>query len=237
MDDLADLAIHGYVDDIVERLIEKLDLTIPQFKLDRWAKIKLKQDKNGQETLYVSGMDKLGGPFELFKKIYINNKFGGEYVMKKDEKKDNYVFEVALFAQGHYREEKLILKVPRKLLLENENILRVNMICNPYRSGKWELVEAYGEDPKQSIGKLDFISCSENSKASFASASTSASSSSSVRSGSQVSISKQIQPKASTQPRGKSTIRKPVIMVPPKAPKTSAIQKAGAQIIVNVKKG
>ena len=63
MDHLADLVIHGYIDDVIERLMKKLDLTIPQFKLDRWAKIKLEEGKDGKETLHVDGMDKLGGPF------------------------------------------------------------------------------------------------------------------------------------------------------------------------------
>jgi len=45
--------------------------------------------------------------------VYINNKFGGEYVLKADDKKDKSVYEVALFAQGHYREQKLVLQIPR----------------------------------------------------------------------------------------------------------------------------
>jgi len=149
----------------------------------------LKEGKDGKETLCVTGMDKLGGPFELFKKVYINNKFGGEYVLDPADKKDNSVLEVTLFAQGHYREEKLVIKVPRKLLKENQNLLKVNMICNPHRSGKWEVVEAYSKDSKKPIGSLEHMSCSEHSKASFSTASTSASSSS-QRSGSQAIIKK-----------------------------------------------
>jgi hypothetical protein len=82
MDKLANLCIYGFVDDIVEKLMEKLGLTVPKWKLDRWTKLKLNTKKDGTETLTVSGMDKLGGAFELWKKIYVNNSFGGEYKLK-----------------------------------------------------------------------------------------------------------------------------------------------------------
>lgn len=98
MDNLADLCIYGFVDNIIEILMKKLDLTIPQWKLDRWAKVKLKEGKDGKETLYVTGMDKMGGAFELWKKTYINNSFGTEYKLKPDDSKENAVYEVVLFS-------------------------------------------------------------------------------------------------------------------------------------------
>ena len=85
MDKLADLCIYGFVDEIVEKLMVKLGLTIPTWKLDRWAKLKLKTKKDGTEILTVSGMDKLGGAFELWKKIYVNNCFGEEYKLKEND--------------------------------------------------------------------------------------------------------------------------------------------------------
>ena len=128
---MADLVIHGFIDDIIDKLMKKLNLAIPEFKLDRWANIKLEERKDGKETIEVNGMDKLGGPFDLFKKVYINNKLGRQYVLKPEEMKDDSIVEVALFAQGHYREDKLVIKVPRALLKENGNVLKMNMICNP----------------------------------------------------------------------------------------------------------
>jgi len=56
------------------------------------------------------------------------------------------------------------------------------MVCNPYKSGSWELVQAYGMDSNKEVANLNFISCSEHSAASLRSASTSATSS--LRSGS-----------------------------------------------------
>lgn len=49
------------------KVMEKLGMPIPAFKLDRWAEIELKNDK-----LSVQGIDKLGGPFTLFKSIKAN---------------------------------------------------------------------------------------------------------------------------------------------------------------------
>jgi len=115
------------------------------------------------------------------------------------------------------------------MLTENNNSLKVNMVCNPYKSGQWELVEAYAMDSQEAIGKLDYVSSSEHSAPSMRSSSTTAASS--LRSGSQA---RAIAP----QPRGKSIAKKPVVMVPPRAPrppKANTMQKAGAQIM-NVSK-
>ena len=62
-DHLADLVIHGFIDDIMNKLLEKLALEIPKWKIDRWAEIELKESKSGQETVHLRGINKQGEPF------------------------------------------------------------------------------------------------------------------------------------------------------------------------------
>jgi hypothetical protein len=96
------------------RVMEKLGMPIPAFKLDRWAEIELKDNK-----LSVRGIDKLGGPFTLFKSI--------KAIYDKNAQNQK----IELKFQGHYNENSLTLFVPTKTLQE-EGKVRVNMKCNPY---------------------------------------------------------------------------------------------------------
>ena len=68
----ADFVIHGLIDDVIDRLMVKLNLAIPTFKLDRWVKVSIEESKTGKETLHVAGMDRLGGPYSLFKAVKID---------------------------------------------------------------------------------------------------------------------------------------------------------------------
>ena len=51
----------------MSKVMEKLSMPIPGFRLDRWAEVSLKNEK-----LSVCGVDKMGGPFTLFKNIKAN---------------------------------------------------------------------------------------------------------------------------------------------------------------------
>lgn len=63
MDMMASLVIHAKVDDVMKLLMEKLEIKIPQFNLNRWAKVSLEESKSGKETLEVSGIDASGCPY------------------------------------------------------------------------------------------------------------------------------------------------------------------------------
>ena len=80
--------------------------------IDRWVKVKLEESKFGKETLHVSGMDKLGGTYELFQKVGVDGASGASHVLKEAQMKEN-TFAIDLTFQGHYNENKLKLKVPR----------------------------------------------------------------------------------------------------------------------------
>ena len=47
-------------------------MAIPEWRLERWVKVQIEETKSGRETLHVTGMDKTGGPFDLFKGIKID---------------------------------------------------------------------------------------------------------------------------------------------------------------------
>ena len=65
MDYLADLVIHGFIDDVIKIVMKKLALDIPVFKLSRWAKLLMVETKSSQ-SIKVDGIDKSGCPFEIF---------------------------------------------------------------------------------------------------------------------------------------------------------------------------
>ena len=55
-------------------LMKKMSMKIPQFKLNRWVKVKLSgaQAKAPSSNLTISGIDANGSPYQLFKQIKIN---------------------------------------------------------------------------------------------------------------------------------------------------------------------
>ena len=131
LDEYADLVIHSMIDTVIDLLMKKLNIPIPQFKLDRWMKVELEVSKSGKETLHAYGVDKLGGPYDLFKAINIDGSLGAHSVLSEAQmKNENHL--VQLSFQGHYNENKVQLKIPRKLLKNNGNVLKINMICDPY---------------------------------------------------------------------------------------------------------
>lgn len=122
--------------------MQKLQMPIPQFKLDRWAEVSLNGNK-----IDVNGIDKCGGPFTLFKKV--------QATYDKDAQNQK----IELTFHGHYNENSINMYVPTKMLQE-ESKIRVNMICNPYgcsddekrvKFGFWDTVQAFliGKDGKE----------------------------------------------------------------------------------------
>lgn len=64
----ADFVIHGLMDNVMEILMEKLHIKIPEFRLQRWAKVSL----TNKNTVKVQGIDQIGEPFTLFPKVQVN---------------------------------------------------------------------------------------------------------------------------------------------------------------------
>ena len=64
LDDNAYLHIHARIQTVMTKLMEKLEMPIPNFKLQRLAEVSLKNDK-----IEVKGIDNQGGPFSIFKNV------------------------------------------------------------------------------------------------------------------------------------------------------------------------
>lgn len=82
LDSYASLVIHAKCDDMIELLMKKLNMAIPQFKLQRWLKVKLDDMGQGKDKMTVSGIDRNGGPFELFKSIRMNGGVRNQVTLK-----------------------------------------------------------------------------------------------------------------------------------------------------------
>ena len=81
-------------------LMEKLGIEIPQFTFDRGVDVWI----NKYNSLMVQGVTREGTRYENFKKMSFNFQ----------ESTQEYLLNLQFF--GHYRENKLAIKVPAKLL-------------------------------------------------------------------------------------------------------------------------
>ena len=73
-------------------------------------------------------------------------------------------FDIQLKFQGHYDENLLNLKIPRKLIKDNNNLLKINLIGNPSavnpKTGNtettcvWERALAYSKNMKEVVGPI-----------------------------------------------------------------------------------
>ena len=99
--DMADLCIYAKCDDIMKLLMKKLNLEIPPFKVQKWMKVDIEELKNGKEKLNVRGIDRDGGPYELFNSVKINGSVKNSSVLDKNSG-DNVVINLAF--EGHYNE-------------------------------------------------------------------------------------------------------------------------------------
>ena len=83
VDDYVDLVIHAKIDDVMSKLMEKLQLEIPQWKLTRYVKIKYEQTVKG-DCLSVAGVDKQLEPYDFLKSVKINGVKSKSLVLKPD---------------------------------------------------------------------------------------------------------------------------------------------------------
>lgn len=66
------MTVHCKIDDFFKILMQKLQIDIPEFKLERWVELKIEESKSGKETLKVHGVTEFGGVYDLFKSVTIN---------------------------------------------------------------------------------------------------------------------------------------------------------------------
>ena len=149
LDKYASLVINGRCQAVFELLMKKLSIAIPEWNIKRSAKISL-SERNGKEHLSIKGIDTNNLPYDYLKSIQVNGELKSSIPLKASEQKQNSVYKFDLGFQGHYGEPKLELAIPRALVAENNNEIKVDMIYNP-RKCKWEFVMSYNYGTKQDL--------------------------------------------------------------------------------------
>lgn len=142
LDKYAALKIHAFCDTVIQMLMEKLKLEIPQFKLFRRVRITKKNEVKGasrEQCLEFLGVDCDGCPYTLFTSVLVQ-----KGTVKKELKKSPLKFvepqisgnyKVVFNFQGHYGEPPLNLDL-------NTDELELAVYCMIYDplSKRWESV-------------------------------------------------------------------------------------------------
>ena len=120
LDDIAFLRIWGLCDVVIEALMKKLNIEIPEFILTR--RLGIRQSKG---KIIARGLDVDRSPFTLFKKIVINNdiELKKEPFVFETPKKGINTFEMTLHFMGHYGEPPLKLDLLISELPEEKDVI------------------------------------------------------------------------------------------------------------------
>jgi NAD+-dependent protein deacetylase SIR2 len=94
LDNLAYMNIHCKIDDFFTILMKKLDLEIPEFKLQRWIEAELEVTKSGKERLNIKGITDHGQQYDLFKNVLIDGTSGYTKSLSEAEMKEDKTFDV-----------------------------------------------------------------------------------------------------------------------------------------------
>jgi len=144
--------INGLIDDVMARLMVKLDLAIPAFTLNRRVMIMkyLKRPiQKGKVELVIRGVDEKGDPYSLFKSVQSTFSSAKEVINKESEpvrlspasaSLDKGNVKIQMSFQGHYGEpdlsidvalESLKLNVPVYYLMTFDPIEKKWIECKP----------------------------------------------------------------------------------------------------------
>lgn len=111
LDSHADLVIHAFCDEVMEKLMAALSLPIPSFRLVRYLKV-TKTFEEGKQKLLLEGVDSDGTPYSIFRNLIITT--GGNSVVVSDPPYQVLgttpkSLTVEMHFQGHYNEPPLTL--------------------------------------------------------------------------------------------------------------------------------
>ena len=162
MDAAADLVIHERVDRVIELLMEKLEIPIPDFRRSYRLKVSLSQDK--RQVLFT-GVDSNGACYTLFKSLRVTGltpaaasfPARGQAVQPFTQAISNQrVTEISAQCtfQGHYNEPVLTLKVPMDVL-RSEGALEFDMVYH-VASGRFERVAMLNSATRADLGAAQF---------------------------------------------------------------------------------
>ena len=129
IDQICDLIIHEKIDKVMEMVMRKLEIPIPEFR--RSLRLKLSLENNNQKML-LTGIDTNGDCYVLFKMLKVTG-LGPSAVTLPRRAADKQPYEQAVTAQaknvkivcefqGHYNEPKLELSIPMDKLREHGSL-------------------------------------------------------------------------------------------------------------------
>jgi NAD-dependent SIR2 family protein deacetylase len=150
LDQYASLVINGKCQVVFELLMKKLQIEIPAWNITRSAKIALTKNVQGKESVQIQGIDTNNLSYDYFKGVSINNEALTKMPLKDSEKRDNAMYKFNMTFQGHYKEPNLQIAIPRSLLVNSNNSIKVDMIYNP-RKLTWEFVMSYNFSTKEDL--------------------------------------------------------------------------------------
>jgi NAD-dependent SIR2 family protein deacetylase len=112
LDEVAAMVIHAKIEDVMTKLMQKLNLEIPNWQIIR----RIKVSYISKENLNIQPVDEKVSPFSFIKNLKLNRKEIKEEPFKIQTSKLGKEFEVELEFHGYYNEPNL------KLLIPSENI-------------------------------------------------------------------------------------------------------------------
>ena len=136
LDDYAKFVIHAFCDVVIEKLMEKLNLEIPEFRLKRYVKI-----TRENEMIRIEGVEADDSPFYFIRRLSITA--GDDYIKFKKEPfliDSNRFTDNALLKfrfHSHYAEPPLTIQVTL-----NGNFVRLELEYNPFER-IWGVNEYY----------------------------------------------------------------------------------------------
>jgi len=140
LDRVASLVINAKCDDVMELLMKKLDLQIPEFRLIRKVRIKVEDGVNHFKTLTVRGVDCEGRPYSLFTKVEVILPHHNEIISIPSEPYEyasDFIpnnLTVRLHFQGHYNEPPYSLD----LWINDMKERTYTLVFDPYQK-TWDL--------------------------------------------------------------------------------------------------
>mmetsp|Transcript_1528 Transcript_1528/g.2461 ORF Transcript_1528/g.2461 Transcript_1528/m.2461 type:complete len:388 (-) Transcript_1528:73-1236(-) len=144
LDSKAELTIHAFCDTVMEKLVQKLELDIPQFRLFRRLNVK-KYLNDKKQGLYFQGVDVDGLPFSLYKKIEVRHRAKTQELTKEPFKFEaesiSGEYTVKLHFQGHYEEPQVTIQLNTSNW-EDGTEANFLMVYNPFNK-VWEEVSSY----------------------------------------------------------------------------------------------
>ena len=146
LDHLAALCIYGKCDDIMEKLMKKLDYQIPKWQMKKRVQVELKQNNK----IDVMGVDSNGAPFMLFPKITVHTPVAQSFPSTKqtaqpftanidDKGSLPETFDITCRFQRNYAEPDLRFTV-ESADLEAYGSVVYEMVYGAGDSGNWEII-------------------------------------------------------------------------------------------------